>query len=105
MGHHRKKRKKPNDLIEEWHTSMRYDILRNQSTYPTVCLLLDTWHWTDRCITVLGKWMFDYNFKVALPLTQDSLNYICCGNDTDENKSIGVLHAIIAVPPDFFGED
>ena len=58
------------------------------------------WNWTDHCITVCGKWIFDSNLKVALLLTQDSLNYICCSNDTDENKFIGVLHDIRAVLPE-----
>ena len=103
MGHHREKNEKRlNYRIEKWHTSMQYDILQDNSTYPTVCLLVDTWHQTDHCITVCGKWIFDYSFKVAFPLTQDCLNYIYCGNDTDENKCIGVLHAIIAVPPGVF---
>ena len=79
---------------------MPYDILRNQSTYKTVCLLLGTWNRTDNCVTVCSKWIFDSNLKVALPLTQVFLNYICCGNTTDENKCIGVLHAIRAVPPE-----
>ena len=101
MGYHKEKNeKKFNYRIEEWHTSTPYDIFWNQSTYPTVCLLLDTWHRTDNCITVFGKWIFDSNLKVALPLTHDSLNYICRGYDTDENKCIGILHAIRAVPPE-----
>ena len=55
MGHHRgKKQNKINYRIEEWHTSKPYDIYRNQSTYLTVCLLLDTWHRTDNCIRVIG---------------------------------------------------
>ena len=81
---------------------MPYDIFRNQSTYTTVCLLLDTWHRTDNCITVFGKWIFDSNLKVALPLIQDSLNYICRGNETDGNKFIGVLHVIISFPTEVF---
>ena len=60
------------------------------------------WHWTDHCITVCVIWIFDSNFKAALPLTQVSLNYICCGNDTDENSFIVVLCAIRAVPPEVF---
>ena len=95
-----KKLKKPNYRIEEWNTSTPYDIFRNKSTYPTACLLLDTWHRNDHFITVLSKWIFDSNLKVALTLTQDSLNYICRGNDTDENKFIGVLHAIRAPSPE-----
>ena len=65
-----------------------------------MCLLTDTWYWNDHCITLCGKWIFYSNLKVLLPLTQVCLNYICYGNDTDENKFIGVLHAIISVPPE-----
>ena len=67
-----------------------------------MCLLLDTAHRTSHCITVYGKWIFDYNLESALPLTKASLNYICSGNDTDEITSVGVLNAIIAVPPVVF---
>ena len=65
-----------------------------------MCLLLDTAHWTDNCITVCGKWIFDSNLEFALPLTKAWLKYICFGNDTDEIKFVGVLHAIRAVPPE-----
>ena len=103
MEHHREKNEKIlNYRIEDWYTSTPYDILRNESTYPTVCLLLDMWHRTDHYITVCGKWISDSNFKVELPLTHICLNYICCGNDTGENKFIGVLHAIRAVPTEVF---
>ena len=47
-----------------------FDILQNHSNYPTVCLLLDTAHRTDHCITILGKWIFDYNLESALTLTE-----------------------------------
>ena len=99
MGHHvEKKEKIPNYRIEEWHTSTPYDILWNESTYLTVYLVLDMWHRNDHCISVCGKWIFDSNLKVALTLTHVCLNYICCGNDTDDNKFIGAFHAIIEVP-------
>ena len=67
-----------------------------------MCLLLDTAHRTDHCITVCGKWVFDSNLESALPLTKNSLNYICSGKDTDEITFDGVLHAIRAVPPIVF---
>ena len=60
------------------------------------------WHGTDHCITVCGKWIFYSNLKVVLPITQDCLNYTYPGNETDENKSAGVLIAIRAVPPEVF---
>ena len=56
-------------------------------------------HRTDDCINFCGKWIFDYNLESALPLTKASLNYICSGNETNEIKFVGVLHAIGAVPP------
>ena len=76
---------------------MPYDIFWNQYTYPTLCLLLDTWHRNDHCITVFGKCIFYSNFEVAFQLTQDCLNYTNFSNDTDENKFVGVFHAIRAV--------
>ena len=97
-----KKQKNLNNRIEERHTSTPYDILRNESTNPTVCLLLGMWYLNDHCIAVCGKCIFDSNLKVALPLTKVCLNYICCGNDTDENKFIGVLYEIRAVPTEVF---
>ena len=86
--------------IQGWHTFTTYDILQNQSNYPTVCLLLDTAHREDHFITVYGKCIFDSNLKLALPLTRTWLNYICSGNNTDRIEIFSVLHAIIAVPPD-----
>ena len=86
--------------IQEWNTNTTtYHILHNHYNYSTVCLLLDTAHRTDHCITVCGKWIFDSNLEFALPLTTASLNYICSGNDTDDITFVGVLHEIRAVPP------
>ena len=103
MVHHKEKNEKiPNYCIEEWHTSTPYYIFRNQSTYPNVCLLPDTWHRTDHCITVCVIWIFDSNFEVAFPLTQEFLNDTCRGNETDEIKFVGVLHAIRSFPSEDF---
>ena len=99
MGNHKEKNEKRlNCHFEEWHTSTPYDIFWNQYTYPTVCLILDTWHRTDHCIRVSGKWIFDSNFEVEFLITQDCLNDTCRGNDTDEIIFVGVLHAIRSVP-------
>ena len=64
-----------------------------------MCLLPDTAHRTNHCITVCGKWIFGSNLEFALPLTEGSLNYICSSNDTDDITFVGVLHAIRAVTP------
>ena len=97
-----KKEQKIHYQIQEWNTcTTTYDILQNYSNYPTVCFLLDMTHQIDHCITVCGKWIFDPNLELELPLTKAWLNYICSGNDTDEITVVGVLHAIRAVPPIF----
>ena len=54
--------------IEEWYTSTPYYIYWNKYNYPTVCLWLDTWQRTNHCITVCGKWIFDFNFEVNFHL-------------------------------------
>ena len=85
--------------IQEWNTyTTTNDILHNPYNYPTVCLLLDTAHKKNHCITVCSKWIFDSNLESALPLREASLNYICSVNDTDEITFVGVLNAIRAVP-------
>ena len=91
MGQYREKsEQKMHYRIQEWNTyTSPYDILQNHSNYPTVCLLIDTAHRTDHCITVCGKWIFDSNLEFALPLTEGSLNYICSGNDTDDITFVG----------------
>ena len=57
------------------------------------------WQRTDHCSKVCSKLIFDSDFEVMFPFTQDCLNYTCWVNDTDENKFVDVLNAIIAVPP------
>ena len=74
-----------------------YWIYISESVHLSNCV-----HQDDHCIKFCGKWIFVSNLKVALPLTQVCLKYICCGNDTDENTFIGVLHAIRAFPPEVF---
>ena len=66
MGQQREKNElKIHYHIQEWNTfTMTYDILQNHSNYSTVCLLLDTAHRTDHCITVCGKCIFDYNLEL-----------------------------------------
>ena len=100
MGQQREKNElKIHYHIQEWNTfTTTYDILQNHYNDPTVCLLLDTAHRTDHCITVCGKWIFDSNLEFSLPLTKAWLNYICYGNDTDEITFVGVSHACTAVP-------
>ena len=73
------------------------------SYYLTLCFLLYTSHLTAHCITVCGNRILDSNFKVTFPPTQDCLSYICRGDENDDIRFVGVLHAIRAVPPKVVG--
>ena len=101
IGQHREKNEiKIHYHIQEWNKfTTTYHILQNHYNYPTVCLLIDTAHRTDNCITVCSKRIFYSNLGFALPLETDLLNYICYGNDTDEITFVGILHEIRTVPP------
>ncbi len=94
MGQFKQKgERKLNYGVEEWKEQPSYNIFTNISPYPTVCNLLDESLGTGHCVTVCNKWIFDSNFEQALPLTQNSLNFIC------EGKFLSVPHAIRAIPP------
>ena len=98
MGQNREKKNKKYIIkFRNGKKKTAFDILQNHSNYPTVCLLLDTAHRTDHCITVCGKWIFHYNLESALPLTKYSLNYICSGNDTDDITFVGVLYVVMQI--------
>ena len=70
-----------------------------ESVYLSNCVFVTRHvHRTGDCITVCGKLTFDSNLKVSLSLTQDYLHYTYFGNEMDEIKFVGVLHAIREVP-------
>ena len=56
-----------------------------------MCLLPDTAHKTDNCITISGKWIFDYNLEFELPLTRASIDFICSGKDTYDITFVGIM--------------
>ena len=76
----------------------QYDILKHNNNqadaeFPTVFVLQGKDGNCEHAVTITGIWIFDSNFEQALPLTQNSLNFICGG------KFISVPHAIRAIPP------
>jgi hypothetical protein len=46
----------------------------------------------DHCVTLFGKWIFDSNFKKALPLCKEALD-LCCSSDTVINTFDSVVQA------------
>jgi len=57
-----------------------FDILSNNSKWPTVCGLTGSDGGTTHAVTVCGDVLFDSNTKFALQLNRDNLNW-CCGAD------------------------
>ena len=46
----------------------------------------------DHCVTLFGKWIFDSNFKNALPLCKASLD-LCCSSDEKKDTFVSVAQA------------
>jgi hypothetical protein len=44
----------------------------------------------DHCVAVTEEWIFDSNFKNALPRNQESFN-LCCSSDDVESQYVGNL--------------
>jgi hypothetical protein len=68
----------------------KWDIFSDSQEY-LMCLvgLLGSDAKTDHAVAITGRWIFDSNFKKALPLTKESLD-LCCSDDTKKCKWIGV---------------
>ena len=43
---------------------------------------------TDHAVAIAGNWIFDSNFKFALPLSKESLD-LCCSDESRSNHFIG----------------
>ena len=54
-----------------------FDFLDNISEHVTLVQLMDSLGNVNNSVSVLGKWIFDSNYKKSLPLTIESLNLLC----------------------------
>ena len=73
-----------------------YNILKNKCDDMVIVILCRRDGKMDHCITVWGKWIFDSNFKNALPLTVESLD-LCCSSDESNDTFVQVVQAIICM--------
>ena len=100
LNHYKQKNeKKLRYTVQNWNESKPFDIFKDISTWPTVCLLLDSAGRAEHCVTVCNKWIFDSNFDYAFPLSEQCLHYICGGDDEKDIKFVSVCQAIRAIPP------
>ena len=42
----------------------------------------------NHAVSVVGKWIFDYKYQKALPLTIESLNIICFFSDKEKTVTL-----------------
>jgi hypothetical protein len=68
-----------------------FDILKDQSEYPTVLQLQATDGGTQHAVTVVGGLVFDSNCERALPLSLKTLDY-CCSTDDKDGNYHGIYH-------------
>ena len=61
-----------------------YDPLLDISTFSTLIQLKEFIDGVQHCVTVVGKWIFDSNSTLSLPITTDN-GYHCCINYNENN--------------------
>ena len=53
-----------------------FDIIKNVSEHVTLVQLMESLGNVNHAISIVGRWIFDSNYKKALCLTQESLDLI-----------------------------
>ena len=76
-----------------------FDIIRDISDNVTLVQLMDSADNFDHAVSIVRYWIFESNYKKALPLTLDSLNIICSLSKEEGVFTIfeTVLHAVIYI--------
>ena len=54
------------------HKKYAFDILKNISEYVNLVQLMDLLENVNHAISILGYWIFDYNYEKALCMTQEN---------------------------------
>ena len=62
-----------------------FDILTDISEHIILVQLMDSLGNTNHAISVVGYWIFDYNYKRALVLNRESLDMICAPSVGENN--------------------
>ena len=60
--------------------------MTNASNHVTLVQLEDMNGNVTHSCSIAGKWIFDSNFKKALPLDRESFDLICCSDDYGKEK-------------------
>ena len=61
-----------------------YDILEDISEHFTLVQLMDYLGNVNHAISVVGYWIFDSNYKIALVLNRELLDMICVHSNSEE---------------------
>ena len=62
--------------IVQWKNKGSFDIFNDISDHVTLVQLIDTAGNDNRAVSITGYWIYDYNYKRALPLMIESLDII-----------------------------
>ena len=72
--------------------TLQWNILEGEDNDLLIVSLKGSDGKDDHCVTLFGKWIFDSNFKNALPLCKDSLD-LCCSSDEKKDTFVSVAQA------------
>ena len=77
----------------------QFEILHDISENVTLVLIMDSVGNVNHEVIIVGYWIFDSNFKKALPLTLDSLNLIISPSVVEEMFAVfkTVFHTVVYI--------
>ena len=73
--------------LEKYRKKGEYDIFKNISANVTLVQLMDSLGNVNHAISVVGSWIFDWNYERALFLNKESLDMICAPSVGEERAA------------------
>jgi len=74
-------------------TLHHFDILKNRSMWPRICVLKGSDEGINHAVTVVEDYIFDGNTHVALPLMKENLDWCCACDGSPDVKFVNLFHA------------
>ena len=79
-----------------------FDILNDISEHVSLVKLIETDGFVNHAISIIGCWIYDFNYKIALTLIKYYLDIICSPSKGDKgmySEFKGVYYAVRGVNP------
>ena len=63
--------------MNQWKVKGSFEILNDIRNFFTLVHFMEAVGNVNQAVSIVGNWIFDSNYKEALPLKTESLNIIC----------------------------